>query len=107
MRPAISRAMTSLAERLIAKSYYPFYPLLRVISSFAILPPVPRTKRFNAPCGFQIARQKPNYFAADANADTFQIDDAEFADGGFNGVFDQSSLYATPGLERQPGAVQW
>ena len=53
---------------------------------------------FDAPGGFQIAQPKPDHVPADAGAGAFQVGNAEFADGGFNGVFHQFGFRAAPGF---------
>ena len=55
-------------------------------------------KTLDAPGGFQIAQPEPDHVAADAGAGAFQVGNAEFADGGFNGVFHQFGFRAAPGF---------
>ena len=52
----------------------------------------------DAPGGFQNAQPETDQVAADAEADSFQVGDAEFADGGFNCVAHQFRLPAAPGF---------
>ena len=70
------------------QGYYPLSPFCARAAA----------KTFDAPGGFQIAQPEPDHVAADAGAGAFQVGDAEFADGGFNGVVHQFGFRAAPGF---------